>query len=315
MEFKYIEFIKEIVKFSPRTLENEQKTAKFLVDFLRNNQIKFEVQEFETSSPDYLKAELTVDDKKIDCLGTGFVSGKIVDKNILDSRDGSNDHIVEPNINFTPDSEFISCPNHYFAPSLAVSKNDLSKIQKGKNFLGELIVGEKIYISSNILVGNTKNPKKIIFCHYDSVETGAMDNASGVAVMMKMVLTEKNILNDNLFVFAGNEELSYDFPIYWGRGYRIFEEENFEILDRAKKILVIDGVGFSKTFPITDLSIVKLAFPIENMKNFKDKIITYSGDLEEMMTFYHTREDTVDRLSSEYLEDAYKLVLKEINLN
>lgn len=76
------------------------------------------------------------------------------------------------------------------------------------------MVKPKKHNSLNILVGNNINPKNIFFAHYDSVGIGATDNASGVGILMNIIINFPKSLRDNLFVFSGNEELSYDYPTY-----------------------------------------------------------------------------------------------------
>ena len=102
------------------------------------------------------------------------------------------------------------------------------------------------------MVGNLINPKNLVFTHYDSIYSGAVDNASGVAVTLKLILDKPKLLKTTLFVLSGNEELAYDFPVYWGRGYREFEKKYWPLMKHSQKILIIDGVGNSPTEFITD---------------------------------------------------------------
>ncbi len=54
----------------------------------------------------------------------------------------------------------------------------------------------------------------LVFSHYDSISSGVIDNASGTALSLYLVINYPKLLEKTLFVFAGNEELSYDEPIY-----------------------------------------------------------------------------------------------------
>ena len=111
-----------------------------------------------------------------------------------------------------------------------------------------------------ILIGNIKTPRNIIFSHFDSIGNGAIDNASGTAIMIQVILSNKKSLKDNLFVFDGNEEISYDKPVYWGKGYRNFEKKYGKQISKAEKLIVIDCVGYDKLMNVyhSDLDIPEL---------------------------------------------------------
>lgn len=308
----YLSFIKTLISFSPRQLAGEKKTANFIIDYLKKNKIPYFLEPFFTKIPLVKKAVLFGDGKKIACRGTSFVSGKIEGKsNLISSLIDSKYFLTYPNINFNPQCQTISLSNFYFAPALAVDKKGLWQILKMKKVFGLVEVESKKHQSFNILVGNKISPKNIVFAHYDSIETGATDNASGTAVLMKTILFQPQLLRNNLFVFSGNEELSYDKPTYWGHGYRIFEKEHKKILRNSRQILVLDCLGNGKTKIFNDEQFKHLAFPVAD-KSLKKKISVIFGDLDKLMIVYHSKADDLSQLKENYLEEAHNLLIKKI---
>jgi hypothetical protein len=311
--FDYLNFIKTLVSFSPRQLEGEKKAANFIVDFLKKNKIQYHLDYFFTFVPKIEKAILKVDNRFIPCQGCSFIGGEIKDKDyILSSLIPSRFFIDKPNINFNPKCSDISLSNFYFAPAVAVVPKSLLLILKAKKVYGKVKVRKIKHKAVNILVGNINNPKTIIFAHYDSINTGAVDNASGVAVIISMIM-ESSLLNENLFVFSANEELSYDFPTYWGHGFRVFEERYYKILYKAEKILVVDCVGHSRVKIFKDETFVNLAFPINNLKKLKNKILVFSGeDLNNLFRIYHSNLDLPKEINLKFLQETKNRVIKEI---
>ncbi len=194
--------------------------------------------------------------------------------------------------------------------ALAVDRNALQKILNAKHVRGEVIVKPYEFESANILVGNRENSRVIVFAHYDSIETGAMDNASGVAVTMQALLPHPETLTETLYIFSGNEELSFDYPTYWGRGFREFEKKYMDIIQGCEKICVVDALGNGKTIVSQDKNITHLAFPIKNIKKRSDKIFLLYGDLEKLMRIYHSKGDTVEFLEEKYLKEAVAMIVK-----
>ncbi len=309
-QFDIFSFINTLISFSPRQLKGETQTAQFLIDYLKKLKIPFSLEIFYTQIPFVKRAKLKCDGKYIPCKGTSFISGNITCKDYLvSSLIGSKFFLTHPNINFNPKCSAISLANFYFAPSLAINKNDITKILEVKKVIGEIKVRRVKHRSMNILVGNKMLPKNIVFAHYDSIETGAIDNASGVAVMMSVIISYPELLKHNLFVFCGNEELSYDKPTYWGHGFRVFEKKHLNILTKSKKILVIDCVGNGRTKVYRNKTIQYLAFPIMNTQLLK-KTFIIAGDLEQLMTVYHSSLDTVSQLHLKFLKEASNILIK-----
>ena len=305
--------IKKLIDLSPRQGANAKKTADFIIAYLKQNNIKTTAENFPLEIPIIKKAVLLGDGKSISCAGCSFVGGAIENKDyILSSLIPSRYFLDKPNINFNPKSNFISLSNFYFAPAVAVKSSDLKKITKAKKVKGEVIVEKFKGKIPNITVGNKKNPKTIIFSHYDSIGPGAIDNASGVAVCLEVIVKFPQVLKDNLFVFDGNEELSYDYPTYWGKGFRIFEKKYLSIMEKSKKILILDCLGNGKTQKTNNLNVLKLAFPIKNIKKWQKKTFTLFGDIEKLMGVYHSSGDNDSQLEEKCLKESVRALIKEL---
>jgi hypothetical protein len=309
---KYLTLVRKILSFGERQFGSEQKTACFIKQSLETRKIDFSSQVFDTFSPKIQKALLRVDGENLNCEGTGFISGKVNPKKFLNSLESSQPHLYDSNINSNPDCTTISLSNFYFAPSLAICYRDRNKIDNNAHVEASLKVVPTKYQSENILVGNSKNPEYILTGHYDSIKTGAIDNASGTAVMLKLILDHPSLLDKTLFVFSGNEELSYDQPIYWGHGYRVFEEKYFTQLLAAKKIFIVDCVGNARTEQTSAPETIAKAFPIINIEKIKNKVFAISGSIASLMRCYHAENDTINGLKEVYLEDTAKFLLKKI---
>jgi hypothetical protein len=302
----YLSLIRELIKFSPRLGKNEQKTAKFIEKYLKENELPFVVEKFHTSYPKNIKTYLRVDGEEVGCKPTSFTDGKIKRKfqivnSLIESGDGKN-------INFNPKSEDLSLAQHYFSPSIAIGKDDLAKVKTGTEIEGSIDVDRTSYLSKNILVGNKNNPQYLIFAHYDCLETGATDNASGVSVMMGVIRENRDLLKNCLFIFSGNEEISYDRPNYWGRGFRMFDKRHPKLFKEAKNILIVDCVGNDKTKISKNKELVMECFPIKNIGKLKDKIVVACASLKKLYEVYHSKGDTIEQLSETNLKQASKIV-------
>ncbi len=310
-KFSYLKFISKLVAFSPRQGINARKTAKFIKKFLKNQNFSYICQEFTTTIPSIRKARLIVDNKAIRCQGCSFVSGKINDNNnLVSSLLDLPNTFKEPNINFNPKNKAISLSYFYWGPALAISRDDVVKVIKAKNIQGYVQVKPQKEKSENILVGNIKNPRYIVFAHYDSLGAGATDNASGVAAAIAVLVNNPKTILETLYVFSGNEELSYEKPVYWGRDFRVFEAKYKSLLERAEKIIIVDSVGNDKTKISQNPYEIHLAFPVLNAKKWQKKIYLLEGDLEKLFAVYHSRADTVRELSEKNLQQASFMLQK-----
>lgn len=308
-----IDIVKKLVSFSPRQLKGEDLARDFILEMLKNKKVDFKLQEFKVSIPVCEKYALKADGENIKCLPTSFKSGKIVGKeNIISSLVFSFDSEETPNINFNPCCSGISLLNFYFSPSLAIAPRELGKIIKANEVNGFVKVKKIDHFSSNIIIGNLKSPKTVVFAHYDSIGKGAVDNASGVSAVMKAIFSKPKKLKNTLYVFSGAEELSYDRPIYWGCGFRVFEKKYKSVLEKARKIIVVDGVGSGKTNIRRDREMIYLTFPVRNMERWKNKIFVLQGDFDKIKKVIHSEKDDINQVENIYLDDAVNLLVKII---
>ncbi len=304
-----ISIIKQLTTFENRIGRAEADVCKYLCRVLESLGIDFSIQKSASWTPQFNNASLKADGKKVKCLPCGLVSGEINDSaNLISSLTSSQNFINTANINFNPKSDAICLCNFYFAPALAISRQDATKIMKAKKIEGRLEVTKRKYTARNILIGNTKNPKNIIFAHYDAYFKGAIDNASGVGVVVELISKNPGLLDQNLFVLAGNEELSYDYPVYWGRGFREFKRENPGLLEQSKSIYVVDCVGDIRPSLICEPKLAKLAFPIGNFPKILSKTNIISGDFDSLMKVYHGPDDQIGLLKKRYLDATNRLL-------
>lgn len=305
------EILKKILNLSPRTGKREALCITFLSQELHSRKIPHSIEKFKNRIPRFSSAKLTADGREIPCKGACFTSGKITDKaNIISSWVECD----KPNINFNPWSDQISQANLYRQPAVAISRTSLHELFKAKKITAQVKVVAENFTTANILVGNKNNPKNIIFAHFDSIEKGATDNGSGVAVTMAAAIQKPELLIQNLFVLSGSEELSYDQePAYWGKGYREFEKKHTKLLKSAQKIWVVDSLGNGPT-KITDQGdLVYLAFPLKNPKIIKSKVRIMHGDMDRLMTVYHSPKDDLREINDKSLDQAVQALIKNIS--
>ncbi len=307
------QFITDICAFSPRQFEGALLTAEYIKKTLTEIGIPFASKTHVVDIPKTLSAQCHADEKSVPCLCTSFISGKIKGSEALISSLISSRYLSDvPNINFNPRTEagVISRSNFYFAPSIAISHSDIPRLLEAKKVEVRVEVLKKKVVVETIYAGNVKTPAHIIFAHYDSIGTGALDNASGVAVVLGLLnrIGEKS-LKKNLFVFDGNEELSYDKPTYWGHGFRVFEKRHKDLLEKARAIIVVDCVGNDKPEISIDPKIINLAFPLKEVEQYSGKIKILGGNIPQLMTIYHTDGDIPDNLSEKYLDQSLTLLI------
>ncbi|MFZ8856393.1 MAG: hypothetical protein ACO2OX_04370 [Candidatus Nanopusillus sp.] len=308
MEYKITDIIKDLEKFSPRNNEESlNNTSKYIKENLEKVGIDFFNQYFKVSIPFDEESYILLDNgEKIIGKANSFVSGYFEEKNIYSSQN-INQEIRIPHINYNQYYDVFSGVIFCDFPVINIKKSDLIKIINSEEIKVYVNVKRKLIKTENILVGNIKNPKNIIFTHFDTIFNGALDNSSGTATLLYGIINNKININENLIVFSGCEELSYDRPYYWGYGYRVFEYEYKEILEKSKKIIVYDMLGHSK--PILTKDYIKEAFPIMS-EYLYEKSILISESNNDWIKFYHSDADTIDKINEDYIEEGLNLLLK-----
>lgn len=310
--FNRAQFIKKLTALQTRQGETARRAGMLIQKELKRAGIPFLVEQFSVSVPVTKKAELVVDRRSIPCEGTSFTGGTISGKDaLISSLIPSRYSISLPNINFNPRSRVISRSNFYFAPAVAIARADIPKVLAGKRVKGSVAVRASRERAEHIMVGNTKNPKKVFFAHYDSIGPGGIDNASGAACLLETLISKPESVRSCLYVFDGNEELSYDYPTYWGHGFRVFEKKYFALMDRARAIIVVDSVGNGPAHKMKDTNITYLAFPIANYKRWRNKISIIGGDIDGLLSVYHSPADDGSALSPRFLDSATRLIARE----
>ena len=303
-----IKIVKTLCALGERQGLSAIAAANVITRELRDGGLSYVIEPIETFLP-HASSSLIVDGSRVDSAPTSLVGGVIDGKSSLVSSLIPSRYLIDvPNINFNPQSKALSVSNFYFAPALAIRAGDVSRVIQGKRVQGRVLVRKVRHMVPQILVGNLKNPSTIIFTHFDSIGPGAIDNASGTAVCLSLAVTYPEILANVLIVFDPNEEISYDYPTYWGHGYREFERRHLTLLRRAKRIISVDSVGNGVPTVFRDINILNLAFPIRNLKMLLPKTITVGGDINKMMEVYQSEADLPSLLSEKFLKQTRELV-------
>ncbi len=296
-----------------RQFEVEREARGYIEGVLKSHNVFYKTEPFPVFLPDVKRCELEVDGKSIPCASTSFVGGEIRNNhNILSSLIPSQCFLYQPNINFNPVCEVISKSNFYFAPSVAIKRGDVTKVIKARKVLGKVEVIKRRHYCANILVGNIKDPRTVVFSHYDSLENGAIDNASGTAASLYIILKYPSVLESTLFVLSGNEEISYDEPVYWGHGYRRFEERYPDVLRKARKIFVLDSLGHSSAEFMKGPEITRLGFPVKEIDRLHKKVTIVAGSIDDLMKVYHSCNDLPSGVHTKKILSATRKVLAEL---
>lgn len=301
--------INQLVSFGTRQNETALEASAYIQRLLRDANITFVLEAYFVDLPVWSAWSLDADGEAVACLPTGLTSGTLTKKDKkTTSLIPSKHFFTTPHINFNEQCETISRANFSLAPSLAISKKDLEKVTNANQLQGEVRVEKVLQKTEQILVGNMKNPTVIVFSHFDSVGTGAIDNASGTAVCLDMIFENKHLLETTLFVFDGNEEVSFDTPVYWGKGYRNFQATYASIMNTCETIVVVDCVGYGQTQVVTEGELLSLAFPIEQIETYTHKIRLVTSDYDRLMMVYHSDADDGSLVEDVFLKEATRFV-------
>ncbi|BCS91219.1 MAG: hypothetical protein ARM1_0676 [Candidatus Micrarchaeota archaeon] len=301
----FFNILERLEALAPRSLENENKAAELIKRELEESGIDFITQEFDNYIPYDKGSYIKTDNDKIEGRGCSFEAGSFEDKNIFTSTYLDLDIDIS-NINYNPYSYGLSVPLFFKSPSIAVRRKDIHKILDAEAVEVSVNIEKRKHRCMNIIAGNIKNPRSILFAHYDTILKGADDDGSGVALLLSMLKDNDIDYKENAVVFSGCEELSYDYPYYWGYGYRVFEESYKKELE-SSEIVVVDMIGLTKP-SLIDNELKIQAFPVNN-KDLIDRMLLISESNEkEWIKYYHSDIDNIDLLKRDYVEEASKLV-------
>lgn len=308
----YLDFIKKLITVSPRFGDNELKAATIIKAELDSKNIPFTTQPFTGFVPQITKAELFVDGTEVPCIGSSFVGGEIPGgDNFISNMDSSDGNKYPYVIAYSPLTDNISVTEHYHVPSVTVSRTSIPLLLSATEVHGIVEVNKKEIKSENILVGNQVDPKNIIFAHYDSIiGDGAMDNGAAVTLLMDLT-QDKELIKNNLFVFAGNEELTYDTFKHDGYGFRVFEDKYKNLLLSATKVFSIDGIGIGVT--TISQTMLKWVLQLKCLDEIKEKVWWMHGANDQNLKYFHTISDTIDNISQEHLTEAKDLLIQRIS--
>lgn len=309
MSNQYSKFLQELVSTSPRRGKGEQKACKIILNYLDKEKISYTKQSFTTQIQVVDDAYLFADEKEISCLGASYVSGEFdVNSPILNSFGAVSDFLA---IIFNPISKGVCLQSYKNFPAVAVNRDDIVQLIMADKISGKVNISKESFESTNILVGNLDRPEKIVFAHYDSiVGSGAIDNAGSVDVVFQTIIESPKLTDKNLFVFAGSEEesISSHDGCY---GFEMFDQKYKSIIDDAKEIIVLDGIGVSS--PKLVNTHIDWVFAISRVNQLSKKIFWLQNDQTLVMQYYHTELDTIDKIIPRYINEAKELLVEKLN--
>lgn len=302
MKFKHRQLLYQLTKIGPRYADKEMIAAKIIEEYLTQHEIQFQKQLFQSEVPVITKAELQVDGEEIECLGSSILSGEIDSGEYLISHFGFSGK-TPYNIAYSPITDEISVVDHYRVPSLTISRKDIIKVVMAKQVKGKIEVDKQKIDTENILVGNTANPQNIVFAHFDSIiGPGAVDNAGSVVTMMGCILDNPKLLKTTLFNFSGNEEMAYDDYKLSGYGFRVFEARYSALLEKAKQVVVMDGLGVGK--PSFSQNGLDWVLQVKMLDNIRSKLFWLQNDQTPVLRFFHTKEDKPGIIKDAFIFEA-----------
>jgi len=306
----YHKLIKNLTDIGPRYANKEILAAKVIENWLSSLKIPFIAQPFNTEVPVCVTADLKADGQKINCIGSTIISGEIPSGKYLISNFGYSG-ICPYNIAYSPVTDSISVVDHYKVPSVTISRKDVIKIIMSKNVNGVVTVRKTQIDTENILVGNIENPYNIVFSHFDSIiGRGAVDNAGSVAIMMSCLANNQDLLRTTLFNFSGNEEIAYDDYKLSGYGFRVFEKQYSSLLKKAKKIIVMDGLGVG--VPSFTQNGLDWVLQVKTLDQIREKVFWLQNDQTPVLQYFHTLNDNDEIIKDEFLSTAENKLKQEL---
>lgn len=308
--------IEDICQFSPRQGEGETRTAAYIEQSLREQNMNVVIEPYETIVPIIREARLHIGETVYEapyivgcCFESGSIGGRIAFENhtqpspisgsMFDSVIAHNPHCAAP-----------SQASFYRIPAVAVTKRIFDYANKaycaGKAIKGFVEVEQRKHGSKNILLGNISSPRVLCITHYDCLQKGALDNASGVAVLLHAIEQIREKTDDILFAFCGNEEICAEPGYYGGKGYRVLYEAHEKIFEDAQKIVVVDSVGNSapRVLSATEDSTCYSGFPVPQFEVIRNKLSLIMGEMQGLLDIYHSEDDDGRNITEEHLQET-----------
>ncbi|ALU12204.1 hypothetical protein EYM_01360 [Ignicoccus islandicus DSM 13165] len=300
--------MRKLYDLSPRLYENIEKTAEFIKEELSKRGVSYYEVTGKVRLPVYLKCE--VFDERVPCKPTGFESGSVepvaFDTYELFKRD---EIPSEAAFLYNSKCPSISTALYTKVPSITVSRKDVRKVWEGSG--GEIEVTWKEYPFTEVLVGNLEDPVGTVFIHYDSFGGGSVDNGAAVAITLERI-TEID-LSKNLIVFSAPDELSDEWPIYWGYGFRHLENEFKDVLERSEVIVAYDSIGLSEPIVTRNLEDLRELLPFRN-ENFLSKAVGITSDWEKLFEIYHSDLDVPEAVNYSYASSSWEVLKKVLSI-
>jgi Iap family predicted aminopeptidase len=198
----------------------------------------------------------------------------------------------------------IETPVFSEAPALAVSEADADRLKKSREVRWKLKVRTVETFGEAYLVGEADKPKRAVVVHYDSLWSGAVDNASGVTVALELLNYVD--LSKNLFVFIGFSEINMIEREYWLPSFRSVANAYSDVFENVADVVVVDCVGTGKAGWISDPEYVEAYSP------FGKNLAIYGTSLEHMRGYYHGTNDTPDKVLGKALLKDIKEIEKRL---
>lgn len=303
MKKEVVELASELASLAPRRGESEREAARVIMENIDRQIVE---QGYDVVYPFFQGCKLEADGEEIECLPGGFRSGEIEGKNLVNSVHNGQGEVESPAISFNPRAEAISATTFYDAPVVAIDPSDVEKVLAADEVKGELEVEWRSTKSSNLLVGNDRDPDTVVMTHYDSLWGGFIDN--GFSVSLLVCLLDEIDLDTTLVVFAGSEETSQESP-YHCYGYRKFEAEYSDLLEQVDHIKVIDSLGRGRQEVIEKPEIVEKAI-VFSQERFTQKTDLIASRYGDVLDVYHSPADKREALTS--YREAEELVRDEL---
>jgi len=117
--------------------------------------------------------------------------------------------------------------------------------------------------------------------------------------MMACLVNNPKLLETTLFNFSGNEEMAYDDYKLSGYGFRVFESQYGPLLEKAAKIIVMDGLGVGQ--PSFSQNGLDWVLQVKMLDKIRTKVFWLQNDQSFVLKYFHTFDDKIELIKKEYL--------------